>query len=101
MEENFPFEQGYVDYLEIELGLSKWTIKGYCRANQMFVRFLRERWFPNELFVTRVEEKHVRNYLAYLKKERMNKPATRNKQLVSLRSYFCYLEIQGCIADGE
>lgn len=101
LREKFPFEQEYVDYLEIELGLSGRTIGSYCQVIRFFVRFLKEKWFAEELDVTEIEEKHIRNYLAYLKKERLNSPRSRNSHLVALRSYFGYLEIQGCMMNKK
>jgi integrase/recombinase XerC/integrase/recombinase XerD len=101
MKEIFPFEQKYIDYLEIERGLAKRTVWEYFSVNRMLSEFLAARWFPDGFGVTEIEEKHVRSFMVYLKKERGLIAKSRNERLSALRSYFGFLEEYGLIREKD
>ncbi|MCW3488818.1 tyrosine-type recombinase/integrase [Dethiobacter alkaliphilus] len=95
--ESFPYEQEFVDYLEIERGLSDRTVDGYRMDIGVFARLMVREFFPQGIVLNQLETKHVRRFLVYLKKERDNNAGTRNRKLASLRSYFKFLEIHGYV----
>ena len=99
MKEGYPYQEEFVDFLDIERGLSERSIEAYCIDLRVFAGFLRGMW--RGLDVCDVKDKHVRDFLTYLKKERNNNPKTRNRKLASLRCYFGYLELQGYIEEMD
>jgi site-specific recombinase XerD len=95
------FEQEYIDYLDIELGLSDTTMDLYQKCIKQFLRFIGDRYPGNGLNVVDIEEKDVRSYLVYLKNERGNVPKSRNSQLTGLRSYFRFLVLYDYVEEGK
>ena len=88
LKESYPYQEEFVDFLDIDRGLSERSIEAYCIDLRVFAGFLRGMW--RGLDVCDVEYKHIRGFLTYLKKERNNNPKTRNRKLASLRCYFGY-----------
>ena len=81
--------QDFLDYIELERNCSPQTAKGYrAELNFMFKYFV-DHNLP--LDVQRITLQHVRQYLAYSKKERSNSPASLNKKISVLRSFFHFL----------
>ena len=92
-----PYQQEYKDYLEIECGYQPRTIVGYLEDLRVFFRFLHEYHFPatQEVDPTRVNQEHLRAFLAYLEEERSNSPYARNRKLASIKNYYKFLVLHG------
>lgn len=95
--ESFPYEQEFVDFLDIERGMSPRSIEAYCIDMRVFAGFLKT--LPGG-DVSGVGGRELRDFLVYLKKERDNGPKTRNRKLATLRCYFSFLEMQGYMDDS-
>lgn len=91
----------FMDYLRVEKGVSIHTLSAYGRDITQFITYLRQekglmpvgrrsRPGRQEKFLSKVTHLHLRAYLAYLK-EREYTPASINRKLASLRSFFRYL----------
>ncbi len=87
----FLLEREYTDYLLVERGFADSTVYAYCAALRAFNRFL-----INEYGYVpapeRVELKHLRRFLSYLKTEKSNRAGSRNRKLAALASYYLFLE---------
>jgi len=91
----------FMDYLRVEKGVSSHTLSAYFRDITQFITYLRQEkglmpvggrsytgW--QDKFLSKITHLHLRAYLAYLK-EREYTPASINRKLASLRSFFRYL----------
>ena len=93
--ESFPFEQEFVDYLEVELGFMPGSIETYSLHLGQFSFFLQLNYFPEGIEVKKIDPEHVRSYLYFLKQEKMCKSTTRNNKLAALSTYFDFLKVSG------
>jgi site-specific recombinase XerD len=64
----------------------------YREAGDQAHVFLRARGFPTD--PTRIEKRHVENWLIYLREERNAKPATIAARFSALRRFFTWLEAE-------
>jgi len=91
-----PYQQEYVDYLEIECGNQPRSIEGYLIDLRIFFGYLREGHFRSgEIDPCRVRDEHLRAFLTYLDEERGNGPWARNRKVAVLRNYYNFLVLQG------
>lgn len=82
---------GYLEYLEIEKGLSINTISVYTRDLEEFGSYL-----GKSNSIGNIARIHIRGFLAFLIKKG-NQPITRRRKLTTLRNYFLYLENENLI----
>ncbi len=80
-----------MQFMLTERGYLCSTVQTNLERLRQFVRFL-QREFDMPFEPTAVTPAQIRCYLAYLKNERGNGPATRNGQLAALGSYYFFLE---------
>ncbi len=97
----FPFRDEFVDYLEIESELSRYTVEGYLLDLQLFFFFMELNYFQKEIRVELIKPEHIRDFLAFLKNERQNGAKTRNRKLTSIRSYFTFLKMSAYLGKGR
>ena len=81
--------QDFLDYIELERNCSPQTVKGYRGELNFMVRYFKDHDLP--LDIQRITLQHVRQYLAYAKNDRNNSPASLNKKISVLRSFFSFL----------
>src|SRR6056297_2748927 len=83
----------YIIHLDIERGLSELTIEGYKIDLKLFANFLDDRIFNDNKNwqVNNIRARHIRAFLAYLKKERKNSPEAMNRKIVALHTFFKFL----------
>ncbi len=98
--ESFPYQQEYIDYLEVECNMSAATVEAYLLDLRLFVRFL-ERYFPSEIKVEKVEALQIREFLLYLARERGCQTRARNRKLASVKSYFAFLKVSSYLGSGK
>ena len=71
----------YINYVEIERGLSKNTVDGYYRDLVAFFEYVKKTY-------KKIEKKDITNYIMYISKDKNSK--TVNRHIVSIRNYFKY-----------
>ena len=81
----------YINYVEIERGLSKNTVDGYYRDLVAFFEYVKKTY-------KKIEKKDITNYIMYISKDKNTK--TVNRHIVSIRNYFKYLSRNGLISDN-
>ena len=81
----------YINYVEIERGLSKNTVDGYYRDLVAFFEYVKKTY-------KKIEKKDIKNYIMYISKDKNSK--TVNRHIVSIRNYFKYLSRNGLISDN-
>lgn len=81
----------YINYVEIERGLSKNTVDGYYRDLAAFFEYVKKTY-------KKIEKKDITNYIMYISKDKNSK--TVNRHIVSIRNYFKYLSRNGLISDN-
>ena len=79
----------YINYVEIERGLSKNTVDGYYRDLAAFFEYVKKPY-------KKIEKKDITNYIMYISKDKNSK--TVNRHIVSIRNYFKYLSRNGLIS---
>lgn len=96
MNKNFQIAlRDYLNHLEIERGLSEKTISGYKFDLKVFAKFLDENIFEENWYLKSIKSRHIRSFLAYLKKERKNSPEAMNRKIVALHTFFKFLKRTG------
>ncbi|UNC93574.1 tyrosine-type recombinase/integrase [Candidatus Contubernalis alkaliaceticus] len=83
----------FLDYLELEKGVSPGTAYEYSLDLNLFAAFLEQHNLPLE--VGEITLQHLRKFLVYLKRERNNSAATINRKLSTLKSFFSFLQYEG------
>lgn len=81
----------FLNYLEVEKGFSPGTVAGYRTDLLVFFRFLQEVAEEKPQKLQEIEKKHLRAFLAYLKRERNNGPAAMNRKIAALSSFCKFL----------
>lgn len=81
----------YINYVEIERGLSKNTVDGYYRDLAAFFEYVKKPY-------KKIEKKDITNYIMYISKDKNSK--TVNRHIVSIRNYFKYLSRNGLISEN-
>ena len=81
----------FVEYLPLERGVSKHTIRSYSDTFTVWYEFfLSQKKIPaNKVMLDHITRQNVLTFLNWLEKERNSSPTTRNSRLASLRA-FCY-----------
>jgi integrase/recombinase XerD len=77
----------YLDYIKIEKGLAKNTLIAYNHDILEFFSFIEKSQKLDH--INNIEKKHILDFLIYLSKE--NKTSSVARKLISLRSFFKYL----------
>jgi len=96
MNKNFQIAlRDYLNHLEIERGLSEKTISGYKFDLKVFAEFLDQNIFEKNWHLKSIKSRHIRSFLAYLKKERKNSPEAMNRKIVALHTFFKFLKRTG------
>ena len=85
--------QDFLNYLELEKGVSPGTVYEYRLDLNLFADFVEQHKLPPEVGDLTVQ--HLRRFLVYLKRERNNSPPTINRKLSTLKSFFSFLELEG------
>lgn len=80
--------QSFFHYLG-NIGRSEETLNGYRKDLLLFVRFL-EHTYNCEAYIDEVTSNDIESFLHYLKEERDYAPASRLRNLHTLRSFFAY-----------
>ena len=83
----------FLNYLDLEKGVRPGTVYEYSLDLNMFADFIEQDNLPSEVADLTVQ--HLRRFLVYLKRERNNSPATMNRKLSTLKSFFSFLELEG------
>jgi len=92
MNKNFQIAlDDYLIHLEIERGLSDKTVLGYKFDLKVFGEYLENSIFDNNWNLKDIKSRHIRLFLAYLKKERKNSPEAMNRKIVVLHTFFRFL----------
>lgn len=79
----------YLQYNEVEKGLSETTVGGYGYELARLLHFLEANGLPQ--IPHQVQPGHIRQYLAYLKNERRYKTVSLKRVLSIIKSFFNYL----------
>lgn len=81
----------FMEYLPLERGVSKHTIRSYSNTFTMwYTFFLSQKKIPaHKVVLKHITRENVVLFLNWLEKERSSSPTTRNSRLASLRA-FCY-----------
>lgn len=85
------YKADFLSYIAVERNLSPRTIKEYEADLNIFLDFFKP-YFEQELTLENLEERSIRDFLAYLKMEHHYTAKSLNRKIAALRSYFKYLE---------
>ena len=85
--------QDFLNYLELEKGVSPGTVYEYSLDLNLFADFVEQNNLSTKAGDLTVQD--LRRFLVYLKRERKNSPATINRKLSTLKSFFSFLELEG------
>ncbi len=89
---DYPYRQEYINYLDIQCGLTDTTIKSHDQTIIYFIEFIKNEFSLEDFIPEDIKASHIRRYLAYLKNQRDNGPSTRNNKLAAMKSYYRFLE---------
>lgn len=81
----------YINYIEMERGLSKNTVDGYYRDLVDFFEYVKKTY-------NNINKKDITNYIMYISKNKNSK--TVNRHIVSIRNYFKYLSKNNLIINN-
>ncbi len=99
--EEIPYREQYRQFLLTERGCKPQTAGSNLNMLGQFSRFLEAEYGLQPFRPEEVTPAHLRRYLAYLKNERGNGPATRNGKLSMLGSYYFFLECCGLMDEND
>ncbi|MFH0802298.1 MAG: site-specific tyrosine recombinase/integron integrase [bacterium] len=85
------YKADFLSYIAVERNLSPRTIKEYEADLNIFFDFFKP-YFEQELTLENLEERSIRDFLAYLKMEHHYTAKSLNRKIAALRSFFKYLE---------
>lgn len=85
------YKADFLSYISVERNLSPRTIREYEADLNIFLEFFKP-YFEQELTLENLEERSIRDFLAYLKMEHHYTAKSLNRKIAALRSYFKYLE---------
>jgi integrase/recombinase XerD len=93
-----PYEQEYIDYLDIECGNQPRSIEAYLIDLRVFFRYLRNKHYgESPVDPSGIGHEQIREFLDYMVAERKNGPRARNRKLASIRNYFNFLVLDGLL----
>ena len=98
MNNNFKIAlDDYINHLDIERGLADKTIEGYEIDLKVFAGYLSDHIFKDkgDWKLADVKSRHIRGFLAYLKRDRKNSPVAMNRKIVVLHTFFKFLKRTG------
>ncbi len=85
--------KGFKKYIRVERGYSPLTAEEYCRDLNLFYQYLiKNMEFESDFPVNQIGNFEIAEFLADNILVEDNKPATRNRKLYSIRSFFKYLQ---------
>jgi len=84
----------FLDWLDIEKGLSSKTQENYNNFLKKFLDWLDENSLGN-IFPEQISEKHIWDYRVHLSRRRSLKKSTQNYYLIALRSFLSYFSEKG------
>ena len=91
-----PYEQEYIDYLDIECGNQPRSIEAYLIDLRVFFRYLRNKQYgEGPIDPSSINHEQIREFLDYMVEERKNGPRARNRKLAAIRNYFNFLVLDG------
>ena len=102
-----PYQQEYLDYLEIECGNQPRSIEGYFIDLGVFFRYLREKGIAkgdtdlSQCDPLLVGAEHLRDFLTYVVDERENGPRARNRKMASIKNYYRFLVLTGRLKNKD
>ncbi|NMA92297.1 MAG: tyrosine recombinase XerC [Firmicutes bacterium] len=85
----------FLDYLELEKNASPLTLQAYRNDLRQF-----QQWRPQEGGELGIGHRELRRYLAWLKEAGYSR-GTIARKLSALRTFFRYLQREGCLAGGD
>lgn len=86
----------YLTYLSVERTLARRTIREYEADLKLFFEYLSP-FLAEELTLTGIDTRTIREYLAFLRNRKDYGPAALNRKIASLKGYFRFLEAEGHI----
>jgi len=90
--EDYPYRDGYFEFLYLERGASKRTVDSYNYDLELFFGYLDEATGGAGLEADQIEPADLVGFFNAMADGRGNQSRTRNRKLAALRSYFSYLE---------
>lgn len=84
----------FLDYLVVERNLARRTVQEYEQDLALFFEFFRP-YLDEDLTLAGMDERTIREFLTYLKRERGYTAQGINRKLACLKSYFRFLEHEG------
>ncbi len=93
------YVQDFLVHLSVERTLSRRTIKEYESDLRIFLDYM-EPYFREDLTLDRLDTRTIREFLAYLRRERNYSSNALNRKIACLKTYFRFLEDEGYIADN-
>ncbi|SJZ60035.1 tyrosine recombinase XerC [Selenihalanaerobacter shriftii] len=89
----------FLKYLVAERGFSELTIKEYERDLDLFFRYLQNEfnYDPDKIYIDTISRYELTEFLGDIILIKDNSPATRNRKLYSIRSFFNYLVKQNIL----
>ena len=91
-DQEIPYSDQYTQFIVIECNYRPATAKINLNMVKEFHRFLKLEYGLDRFDPLLIEPSHVRRYLVHLNNELNNSPATRNRKLSALGSYYLFLE---------
>jgi len=93
-----PYEQEYIDYLDIECGNQLRSIEAYLIDLRVFFRYLRNKSYQQiPVEPSLINHEQIREFLDYMVDVRKNGPRARNRKLAAIRNYFNFLVLEGLL----
>ena len=91
--EDYPYRDGYFEFLHLERGVSKRTVDSYNFDLELFFGYLDHATGGVGLEPDQIEPADLVGFFNAMSCSRGNDSRTRNRKLAALRSYFSYLEL--------
>ncbi len=86
----------FINFLIVERGLAKRTVKEYERDMAIFFEFFRP-YLEKEMTLADFDERTIREFMTHLRLDLSYTPRAMNRKLASIRAYFRFLESEGFI----
>jgi site-specific recombinase XerD len=91
--EDYPYRDGYFEFLHLERGVSTRTVDSYNFDLELFFGYLDYATGGVGLEPDQIEPADLVGFFNAMSDRRGNQSRTRNRKLAALRSYFSYLEL--------
>ena len=90
------YVQDYLTYLSVERALARRTLHEYEQDLALFFEYLQP-FLQEELTLASIDVRTIREFLAYLRRQRNYTANALNRKIACLKGYFRYLESEGHI----